>query len=194
MIDGLKVRIRGIESADAVVIHKNWNSLELRTYLASRTPNSLEEEQDFVKSSWNSKRFGNLTLGIETLQEKKLVGTIGYERMWNLASGSAEVGIAIWEPEERSKGYGSEAMYLLGFYAFELMGLHRLQLHVAGFNKRGIATYKKVGYKEVGRLREAEFIYNKYQDMFFMDILAHEIDYPQELNKKLDIYRRQAIE
>ena len=152
MIDGLKVRIRGLESADAVVIHKNWNSLELRTYLASRTPNSLEEEQDFIKSSWGSKRVGNSTLGIETLQEKKLVGTIGYERMWTLASGSAEVGIAIWEPEERSKGYGTEAMYLLGFYAFELMGLHRLQLHVAGINKRGNATYKNFGYKEVRRL------------------------------------------
>ena len=192
MIDGLKVRLRGLELIDAETIHKNWNSLELRTYLASRVPNSVEEEREFIKSTWSSKRTGNLTLGIETLEEKKLIGTIGFGRLWSLSSGSAEVGIAIWEPDQRSKGYGSEALYLLSFYAFEVLGLHRLQLHVVGFNKRAIATYKKLGYKEVGTLREAEFIYNKFQDMLLLDLLANEVQYPEALEKKLNSYRNLA--
>lgn len=191
MIDGLKVRLRGLELADAEKIHKNWNSLELRTYLASRLPNSIEEEQDFVKATWSSKRKGDVILGIETL-EGKLVGTISFERLWSVSSGSAEAGIAIWEPEERSKGYGTEAMYLLSFYAFEVMNLHRLQLHVMAYNKRGIASYKKAGYKEVGVLKEADYIYNKFQDMVLMELLAGEVTYPDELNKKLDSYRSLA--
>lgn len=189
MIDGLKVRLRGLELADAETIHKNWNSLELRTYLASRLPNSIDEEREFVKATWNGKNRGNLALGIETLDGTKLIGTIDFHRLWSLSSGSAEVGIAIWEPEERSKGYGTEAMYLLSFYAFEVMNLHRLQLHVMAYNKRGITAYKKAGYKEVGVLRESDYIYNKFQDMVLMEILASEANYPDELNKKLDSYR-----
>lgn len=191
MIDGLKIRLRGLELADAETIHKNWNSLELRTYLASRVPNPVEEEQDFVKATWSAKRRGDLILGIETL-EGKLIGTISFERMWSISSGSAEAGIAIWEPAERSKGYGTEAMQLLSFYAFEVMGLHRLQLHVMAYNKRGIASYKKVGYKEIGVLKEADFLYNKYQDMVLMELLGSEVTYPAELNKKLDSYRSLA--
>ncbi len=192
MIDGLKVRLRGLELADAETIHKNWNSLELRSYLASRVPNSVEEEREFIKSTWSNKKTGDLSLGIETLEENKLIGTIGFGRLWSISSGSAEVGIAIWEQEERSKGYGSEALYLLAFYAFEVLGLHRLQLHVVGFNKRAIATYKKVGYKEVGVLRESEYIFNKFQDMLLMDLLAGEVNYPDELNQKLNTYRSLA--
>ena len=59
MIDGLKVRLRGLELADAETIHKNWNSLELRSYLASRVPNSVEEEREFVKATWNAKKNGD---------------------------------------------------------------------------------------------------------------------------------------
>lgn len=192
MIEGLKVRLRGLELADAETIHKNWNSIELRTYLASRTPNSVDEERDFIKGSWNSKKSGNLLFGIETLAEKKLIGTIDFHRLWS-QNVSAEVGIAIWEPVERSKGYGTEAMLLLSFYAFEIIGYHRLQLHVIGFNKRGITAYKKAGYKEVGVLREADFIYNKYHDMVLMELLATEATYPSELNQKLGSYRKLAL-
>lgn len=193
MIDGIKIRLRGLELADAEIIHKNWNNLELRTYLASRVPNPVEEEQDFVKATWSMKRRGNLILGIETLEDKKLVGTVGYERMWSVSSGSAEVGIAIWEPKDRSQGYGTEALHLLHFYAFEVLGVHRLQLHVVNFNKRAIATYKKVGYQEVGTLREAEFLYKKFQNMLLMDLLATEVQYPEALDKKLSFYRNLSI-
>ena len=193
MIEGMNIRLRGLELADAELIHKNWNNLELRTYLASRVPNSVDEEKEFVKATWSSNRSGYVIFGIETLEGKKLVGTVGIERLWNFASGSAEVGIAIWEPEEHSKGYGTEALFLLAFYVFEIMRFHRVQLHVVSFNKRAIATYSKVGFTEVGRLREAEFLYNKFHDMVLMDLLASEVVYPEELGKKLDLYRNLSI-
>ena len=189
MIEGLKVKLRGLEISDAEIIMQNWNNLELRTFLASRLPNSVEEEREFIKATWSSKRSGNIALGIETVKEQKLIGTIGFDRLWSLSSGTAEVGIAIWEPEERSKGYGQEALFLLSFYAFEVLRLHRLQLHILSFNKRAIKAYTKVGYKEIGRLREADFIYGKFHDMVLMDLLEHEVTYPDELNKKIQLLR-----
>lgn len=190
MINGLKLKLRGLELSDAETIVKNWNSLELRSFLASKTPNSLEEEQEFIKATWGMRKTGDIALGIETLKEGKLIGTVGFNKLWSLTSGSAEVGIAIWEPEERSKGYGTEAIFLLAFYAFEVLGLHRLQLHAMAFNKRGIKAYTKVGFKEIARLREADYIYNKYQDMVLMELLEGEMTYPDELNKILDEYRK----
>lgn len=188
MIEGIKIKLRVLELDDANIIYKNWNNLELRSFLGSRKPASLDDEKDYVRSTWDNNKKGQLALGIELLGSKKLIGTIGAWPLWQF-SGSYELGIAIWELKERSKGYGTEAIQLLLFYAFEIMNAHRMQLHVVSFNKRGIKAYSKVGFKEVGRLRQADYIYNKYNDMVIMDLLKDEMEYPDELNNKLNEYR-----
>ncbi|RLI67681.1 MAG: N-acetyltransferase, partial [Candidatus Gerdarchaeota archaeon] len=42
------------------------------------------------------------------------------------------------------------------------------------FNKRAIRTYEKVGFKMVGKLRQAHFSDGKYHDVILMDILQDE--------------------
>lgn len=112
--------------------------------------------------------------------------------MWQFA-GSAGLGIAIWEPQHRSKGLGTEAMRLLGFYAFEVMNLHRLQLEVYEFNHKAFKSYKKIGFREVGRLRQATKIYNSYHDLITMDMLKNEIIYGQELDEHLTKHYRSLV-
>jgi RimJ/RimL family protein N-acetyltransferase len=44
------------------------------------------------------------------------------------------------------------------------------------FNERAIGCYKKVGFKEIGRRREARIIGGKKFDVVLMDILAKEFE------------------
>lgn len=87
---------------------------------------------------------------------------------------STMVGIFIGDKTCWNKGYGTEALELLLDYCFNLLNLHSVALGVFSFNERAIACYKKVGFRETGRRREARIIGGKAHDAVFMDILDRE--------------------
>ena len=86
----------------------------------------------------------------------------------------AMLGIAIGEKSYWGQGYGTEATRLLVDYGFNLLNLNSIMLGVFAFNERAIACYKKVGFKEIGRRRQARIIAGQKYDVLLMDILAEE--------------------
>ena len=54
------------------------------------------------------------------------------------------------------------------------MNLHRVDLQVFEFNERAIASYRKVGFREEGRLRQHMYRDGRYWDIIHMGILRHE--------------------
>jgi RimJ/RimL family protein N-acetyltransferase len=87
---------------------------------------------------------------------------------------SAMMGIVIGETDFWGLGYGQEATRLLLEYGFQLLNLNSIILGVFEYNQRAVACYKKVGFKEIGRRREARIIGEKKYDAILMDILASE--------------------
>ena len=87
---------------------------------------------------------------------------------------SAMFGIFIGEKLYWGKGFGYEATALLLDYGFNLLNLNSIMLGVFSFNERAIRSYKRVGFKEIGRRRQARIIGGQKFDVIFMDILAEE--------------------
>ncbi|CEJ89548.1 hypothetical protein VHEMI05389 [[Torrubiella] hemipterigena] len=79
------------------------------------------------------------------------------------------------------KGYGTEALIYLRDWAFRFGNLHSLSLDVASFNEKAIGMYKKVGFVEEGRMREALYFDGEWRDALSMSILRQEWD---EIQKK----------
>jgi RimJ/RimL family protein N-acetyltransferase len=77
-------------------------------------------------------------------------------------------------PPHQNKGLGTETTRVMLRYGFDELGLHRIGLIVNGFNERGIATYRKAGFREEGRLREAVYRAGAWHDQVHMGILARE--------------------
>ncbi len=96
----------------------------------------------------------------------------------NENSKNAMVGIFIGEKEYWNGGYGTEALSLLVDFGFNLMNLNSIMLGVFAFNKRAIACYKNVGFKEIGIRRKARVIAGESYDVLFMDILPEEFESP----------------
>jgi RimJ/RimL family protein N-acetyltransferase len=59
-------------------------------------------------------------------------------------------------------------------FAFEEMNLNRVELHVYDFNLRGQAAYRKCGFVEEGRMRQAHFSEGKWDDVVVMAVLRDE--------------------
>lgn len=91
---------------------------------------------------------------------------------------SAMMGIVIGEKAYWGRGYGREATRLLLDYAFNLLNLHNVMLGVFSFNERALRCYRAVGFREIGRRRQARIIGDRRYDVVLMDILADEFESP----------------
>jgi len=86
----------------------------------------------------------------------------------------AMLGIVIGEKDYWNRGYGQDALRLLLDYGFNLLNLNSVMLGTFEFNHRALQAYRRVGFKEIGRQREARIIAGIAYDVVLMDILAEE--------------------
>lgn len=89
------------------------------------------------------------------------------------ANRSCRVGADI-VPAERGKGWGTKAYRAILRYCFDFLNCHRVWLCVLDNNDAGIALYKKSGFREEGRYREAIYRSGRYHDYVLMSILEGE--------------------
>ena len=101
-----------------------------------------------------------------------LIGTVSLNHL-SLWDRSAELGIAM-DADHIGGGWGTEAQRAVLGHGFDSIGLHRIFLTVDVDNARAIASYRKVGFVEEGRMRAAYFHDGAWADALLMSILEHE--------------------
>jgi RimJ/RimL family protein N-acetyltransferase len=131
---------------------------------------SLEREKEMMSNMLKKESY---VFDIVDIKEERLIGRC---MLFNVdqVNRTAMFGIVIGEKEYWNRGYGKEATSLLLDYGFNLLNLHNIMLGVYSFNNRGLRCYRKVGFKEIGRRRQARIFGDQKYDMVFMDILAEE--------------------
>jgi RimJ/RimL family protein N-acetyltransferase len=116
-------------------------------------------------------------MDIRLAGDQKLIGDCNLFDI-NHREGTAEVGILVGEKEYHSRGYGSEALYLLCRYGFDKLNLHTILLRHLSINARGDNAYRKIGFREVGCVRESIVRDRTRCDMVYMDLLEPELHNP----------------
>jgi RimJ/RimL family protein N-acetyltransferase len=81
----------------------------------------------------------------------------------------AHVGIALLRPM-RGRGLGTQTLGLLGHYAFDVLGLHRLQLETLADNAAMIASAERAGYRHEGTLHESAWVLGSFVDEVVMGL------------------------
>ena len=174
--EGDIIRLRALELTDLDDIMKYFNTYETRLGLGNILPCSRAQEEEWIKGAIERYKQGTeYTFVIEKKDNKQLVGTCGIFSI-SPTSRTAELGIGIHNPENYNKGFGTDAMICLMKFGFRILNLHRIELGVHSFNERAIHVYNKLGWKEVGRRRDAVFMQGKYHDSIVMDILEDEFN------------------
>ncbi|KAG1879081.1 acyl-CoA N-acyltransferase [Suillus subluteus] len=77
-------------------------------------------------------------------------------------------------PKFWGKGYGTEATRFTVDHAFRALGVQRVSLTILEGNEAAIAVYKKIGFKEEGRKRRANWIDGHWEDGLSMGVLDEE--------------------
>ncbi len=174
MLKGKHVTLRGLELEDAEEAFEHFNDAEVRRFIGGPRPVSKQEEEEWIRSTWAKRKSGRgHVFGIELNKSQLLIGCCELTDISPIHRG-AEMGIVIFNKQYWGQGLGTEALRLLLEYGFKYLNLHRVYLRVNEKNKRAIRSYLKVGFQQVARYRQAEFLDGKYTDVFLMDILAEE--------------------
>jgi RimJ/RimL family protein N-acetyltransferase len=140
-------------------------------------PFNLEDETDWFENRRKSKE--NLIFAILTLDENKLIGNCGLHAV-DLKNRGAVFGIFIGDKNYWGKGYGTDATRTLLRFAFEQLGLNRVELEVYAFNPRAMRAYEKAGFRRDGVRRQALYREGQFHDIYVMCILREEWDARKE--------------
>ena len=134
-------------------------------YLSYTNIIDFESEKEFLISVKKEKMFA-----VRLLENDELLGNIGFNSL-DIINRNGALGVLI-------------------DYGFSFLNLRNISLSVFEYNEPAYNLYKKVGFKEVGRLRKALEIMGKTYDVIIMDMLKEEFQsvyIKRELEKRYNL-------
>ncbi len=166
-IEGRHVTLRAIEEEDLEILQKWANNPEIQYWLGGwHFPTNMNDQKKWFSSlsvGSNNQRFA-----VET----KDLGVIGTANLVDIdwKNKNAFHGLLLGDKDIRGKGYGIDTIMAITKYAFEELGLNRLDGTIIEYNNVSFNMVKKCGWKEEGRQRKWYFRKNEYWDRILVGI------------------------
>lgn len=167
---GDKVYLSPIDKNDYVKYIEWVNDMEVSMGMIFATKLIDEESEKNVLERLSKSEFN---FAVITNKTNEAIGNVGFPSI-DYINHIGEVGIFIGNKNYWGNGYGRQALELLIDFGFNLLNLNNIYLKVYSYNNPAINCYKKIGFKEAGKLREAKTIAGIKYDEIYMDILAKE--------------------
>jgi len=167
-IKGKKVLLRAIEQADQELLHRWANDPAIWPMLASwHFPTSMKDQQQWFESLSAGSLHQRFAIEAPDLG---LIGTANLVDI-NWKDRNAFHGMLLGDVDIRGKGYGTDTIMAVMRYAFEELGLERLDGSMIEYNEASLAVYvKKCGWKIEGRQRNYYFRNNRYWDKIVVGV------------------------
>ncbi len=167
---GKKCYLSPIDENDAPCYTAWFNDLEVTRNLVAFSWSLNEKHEKDILEKLSKEH----VYGIHDIRHDTLIGNIGLHDVDHLHR-RCELGVMIGDKSYWGKGFGEEAIRLLAHYAFDYLNIRNIMLRVFEFNERAIACYKKVGFKLIGRRRQAIELEQKTYDIVFLDLLPGDL-------------------
>jgi RimJ/RimL family protein N-acetyltransferase len=171
IIKGKKVNLRAIEKSDLEFLHKWSNDPEINYMLGGwHFPSSMQDQEKWFNSlslTSNNQRFA-----IEVPE----LGLIGMANLvdinWKDRNGFH--GMLLGDRDIRGKGYGVDTIMAISRYAFEELGLIRLDGSMIEYNTASLAVYQKCGWKVEGYKERFYFRKNQWWRQVIVGITSED--------------------
>ena len=167
-IKGKIVTLRAIEKKDIDLLHKWSNDPEINYMLGGwHFPSSTEDQEKWYNTLSENTR--NQKFAIDATDQ----GLIGMANLVdiNWKDRNAFHGMLLGERTSRGKGYGIDSVMAITRFAFEELGLNRLDTTIISYNKPSIGVYtEKCGWKIEGMKKNYYFRKNHWWDQLIVGI------------------------
>jgi RimJ/RimL family protein N-acetyltransferase len=178
LFEGKLIRLAPIDHEKDPEVESRWtHDLSFQRALWRRPAMPLSIAQ--VKKKYEviekevdeSKRLFHFT--IRGKEDGRLLGFVRIEWIeWTHGTGSLK--LAIGDPTERGKGYGSQALQLILRFAFRELNLYRLSAMVGEDNPEALKFFLRFNFVEEVRRRKALFRDGQAWDLIHLGLLGSE--------------------
>lgn len=182
IIESERLILRSWEDTDINDLVDGLNNIEVAKWMASVPFPYIEKDAiNFIEYVKNQDQNSKISLAIVLKENNKVIG--GTE-VTNINKKDGTAGGGIWVNEKYQKnGYGTEAFCARIRYAFNVLGLRRIENGYFPENDKSHKMQLKLGYKDEG-IRRKKFLCmatNEYVDECITGLLKEEF---------IDIYNK----
>ncbi len=168
------IELRSVVEKDAEeileIVKRNYE--HLRPFLHWVTEDySLESAQDFIRQTQKAAA-ENTSRTFDIIYHEKIVGVISFVK-FNWTSRRTEIGYWI-DKNYEGKGIITESCKILINYAFEELGMNRIEIRCAMENVKSRAIPERLNFKLDGVLRQFLWRHTCFFDMAIYSLLAEE--------------------
>lgn len=170
---GRRVRLGPMDADDAPALLAIFGDPEVVRYWSSPPLEGLAAARQLVEDI--RALFEERTLfewGIRLAGERSVLGTATLHQ-WDASHARAELGIALAR-DVWGRGLAKDALTTLIGFAFERLGLHRLEADIDPANHASLRLFERQGFRREGLLRERWVQGGTYQDAIFLGLLRDE--------------------
>jgi RimJ/RimL family protein N-acetyltransferase len=163
------VRLRPWRTGDVDAVCAACQDAEIQRWTQVPLPYAREHAEEFVgviaPDTWAA---GGALFAVEPRDGGSLVGSIG---LFPPQDGYAEAGY--WTaPMHRGQGFTAEALGLLSGWAFDDVGVHRVELHVDPGNAGSRRVAERAGFHAEGTVRQRFLHRGQPSDVVLYALLA----------------------
>ena len=177
MLEGKNVNLRVAERDDVDFLVESTNDID---FGGEYIPIEQTSKEEWIKALDNPVNFTEGKLFIIQKKDGTKIGLTNHRL--NKPYKWTEIAYGLF-PNERGKGYGTEAVQLVVDYLFLSKDLARIQAIADVRNKASQRVLEKVGFQREGTIRKAVFNRGELRDYYLYGILREEWKEPKILTK-----------
>lgn len=172
-LSGRRVELRWLEEEDVPALFEIFSDPEVMRYWSSPPLRDLGAAGGLLREIHDHFRARTLfQWGIARRAGGALLGTCTLLH-WEADHQRAEIGFALGRTHQ-GKGFGTEAVGVLLGFAFQTLGLHRLEADVDPRNQPSLRLLERLGFRREGTLRERYHVNGEIQDSVILGLLRRE--------------------
>lgn len=166
-LTGKQIELRAVEPEDLDLLYRWENNASLWKYGCTIAPFSRYLLKQYIEHySADIARDNQLRLIVVKKEDRQPIGIIDCFD-YDATHRRAAIGILI-DPLCTRQGFGRDALETFMRYAFEVLFLHQLYVHIPLCNTASIALFKSCGFCESGRLADWVRLPEGYTDALLL--------------------------
>jgi len=173
-IKGKKITLRAIEQEDLKTLHQWANDPYINNMIGGwHFPTSMKDQQKWFDNLSVSSLHQRFAIEVNDLG---IIGTANLVDI-NWKDKNAFHGMLLGDKDIRGKGYAVDTIMTIMRYAFEELGLNRLDGSIIEYNEASFGVYiKKCGWREEGVQREWYFRNNRFWNKKIVGVTKKDYD------------------
>lgn len=170
-IKGETIYLRALEPSDAGILYHWENNMQLWPVSFTQVPFSMFVLEEFVNAA-HQDIYTNKQLRLMAcrIHDNKAVGIID---LFEFDPQHVRCGLGIYIDEaERKKGYAAEVLRLVQTYAFSVLHLKQLFVHISAGNEASLALFQRSGFEKSGLKKCWQKTgLDKFEDVWFLQCI-----------------------